>query len=131
MEHPRAMSRRDYIFTSESVSEGHPDKLCDRISDAILDDFLAVEPEARGALGLFVAQLGANALWTWIFFVWREGAWAFAEIVVLWVLIAGTLALFWRIRKLAGLLLIPYLAWVTYAAALTFATWQMNPQLLG
>lgn len=47
------MTRRDYIFTSESVSEGHPDKLCDRISDAILDAFLAEEPEARVACETF------------------------------------------------------------------------------
>ncbi|MEP2641116.1 methionine adenosyltransferase [Roseobacter sp.] len=43
------MSRKNYIFTSESVSEGHPDKVCDRISDAVLDAFIAVEPEARVA----------------------------------------------------------------------------------
>jgi S-adenosylmethionine synthetase len=47
------MSRQDYIFTSESVSEGHPDKVCDRISDAILDAFLAEEPEARVACETF------------------------------------------------------------------------------
>ncbi|MCL7409685.1 methionine adenosyltransferase [Marivivens donghaensis] len=47
------MSRNDYIFTSESVSEGHPDKVCDRISDTILDAFLAEEPEARVACETF------------------------------------------------------------------------------
>lgn len=47
------MSRRNYTFTSESVSEGHPDKVCDRISDAVLDAFLAVEPEARVAAETF------------------------------------------------------------------------------
>jgi S-adenosylmethionine synthetase len=47
------MSRTNYIFTSESVSEGHPDKVCDRISDAVLDAFLAVEPEARVAAETF------------------------------------------------------------------------------
>ncbi|MFQ1701549.1 methionine adenosyltransferase [Loktanella agnita] len=47
------MSRQDYIFTSESVSEGHPDKVCDRISDAILDALLAEEPEARVACETF------------------------------------------------------------------------------
>jgi S-adenosylmethionine synthetase len=41
------LAKRDFVFTSESVSEGHPDKICDRISDAIVDTFLAVEPEAR------------------------------------------------------------------------------------
>jgi len=47
------MSRQNYIFTSESVSEGHPDKLCDRISDAVLDAFLTEEPEARVACETF------------------------------------------------------------------------------
>ena len=47
------MSRKNYIFTSESVSEGHPDKVCDRISDAVLDAFLAEEPEARVAAETF------------------------------------------------------------------------------
>ena len=47
------MARKDYVFTSESVSEGHPDKVCDRISDAVLDAFLAEEPEARVACETF------------------------------------------------------------------------------
>ncbi|SLN59297.1 S-adenosylmethionine synthase [Aquimixticola soesokkakensis] len=47
------MARQNYIFTSESVSEGHPDKVCDRISDAVLDAFIAVEPEARVACETF------------------------------------------------------------------------------
>lgn len=47
------MARQNYIFTSESVSEGHPDKLCDRISDAVLDAFLTTEPEARVACETF------------------------------------------------------------------------------
>ena len=47
------MARSDYVFTSESVSEGHPDKLCDRISDAVLDAFLTIQPEARVACETF------------------------------------------------------------------------------
>ena len=47
------MTRQNYVFTSESVSEGHPDKLCDRISDAVLDAFLSEEPEARVAAETF------------------------------------------------------------------------------
>ena len=87
--------------------------------------------DARGALTLFVVQLAANALWTWMFFGWRLGFASFAEIVVLWLLIAATLVAFWRIRPLAGALLLPYLAWVTFAAALNYALWQANPSLLG
>lgn len=85
---------------------------------------------ASTALTLFLVQLGANALWTWLFFVWRLGAFAFAEILILWVLILCTLVAFWRVRPLAGALLIPYLAWVTYASALTYAVWKGNPGLL-
>ncbi len=54
MEH--CMSRQNYTFTSESVSEGHPDKVCDRISDAVLDAFLAEEPEARVACETFATS---------------------------------------------------------------------------
>lgn len=86
---------------------------------------------ARGALTLFVAQLVANGLWSWLFFAWRQGALAFVEILVLWALIVATLIAFWRIRPLAGALLVPYLLWVTFATALSFTIWQMNPQILG
>lgn len=85
---------------------------------------------ATAALTLYLLQLAANALWPWLFFAWREGAAAFAEIVILWGLIIATLIAFWRIRPLAGALLIPYLAWVSFASVLTWATWQRNPQLL-
>ncbi len=85
---------------------------------------------ARLVLSLYVVQLAANALWTWLFFVWKLGAYAFWEIIVLWVLILSTTIGFWRIRPLAGALLAPYLAWVTFACALTHATWQRNPGLL-
>ncbi|MBK5935006.1 methionine adenosyltransferase [Rhodovulum imhoffii] len=47
------MTRKNYIFTSESVSEGHPDKVCDRISDAVLDAFLAADPQSRVACETF------------------------------------------------------------------------------
>lgn len=86
---------------------------------------------ARIPLLLFAIQLAANALWSWLFFAWRLGAMAFAEVVVLWVLVAATLVAFWRIRRVAALLLAPYLAWVGFAAVLTFAVWRRNPELLG
>jgi tryptophan-rich sensory protein len=86
--------------------------------------------KGKTALALFVVQLGANALWTWIFFAWHQGALAFAEIMLLWCLIVATAASFWRLNVLAAVLLIPYLAWVTFACALTFATWRLNPGLL-
>lgn len=86
---------------------------------------------ARTALALFIAQLAANALWSWLFFAWRLGGPAFAEVLLLWCLIAATAIAFRRIRLLAAVLLLPYLAWVTFAAALTLAVWRLNPALLG
>lgn len=85
---------------------------------------------AGTALSLFLIQLAANALWTWLFFAWQRGVLAFAEILILWVLILGTVVALWRVRPLAGALLLPYLAWVAFAAALTYALWQLNPQIL-
>lgn len=85
----------------------------------------------RSALALFLVQLALNALWSWLFFAWHHGALAFADIVVLWLLIAATLVSFWRIRALAGALLVPYLLWVSFAAALNVSVWQLNPQVLG
>ncbi|MFY9329997.1 MAG: TspO/MBR family protein [Georgfuchsia sp.] len=85
---------------------------------------------SRTALMLFIVQLAANALWTWLFFVWHQGAFAFAEVVLLWSLIVATVAAFWRRHALAAVLLLPYLAWVAFACALTFSTWQLNPALL-
>ena len=85
----------------------------------------------RGALTLFVLQLAVNALWSWLFFGWHRGAFAFADIVLLWLLIVSTLIGFWRVRPLAGALLVPYLCWVSFAAALNFTVWQLNPQILG
>jgi len=84
----------------------------------------------RRALTLFVGQLALNALWTWLFFAWRQGAAAFGEIVLLWIAVALTTWYFGRVRALAAYLLVPYLAWVTFATALTWAVWQRNPGLL-
>lgn len=85
----------------------------------------------RAALSLFIVQLALNALWSWLFFAWHRGAWAFFDIVLLWGLIVATLACFWRVRPLAGALLIPYLFWVSFASALNYSVWRLNPQLLG
>jgi tryptophan-rich sensory protein len=85
---------------------------------------------ARVALALFVVQLALNALWSWLFFAWQRGRLAEIEIVLLLMMIALTLVAFWRVRRLAGTLLVPYLAWVTYATALTFALVRRNPDVL-
>ncbi len=85
--------------------------------------------DARTPLALFIAQLVANALWTWLFFAWQEPGLAFAEILVLWLLIIATIVAFWKVRALAGALLVPYLLWVTFASVLTYSLWQRNPSL--
>ncbi|NEX60977.1 TspO/MBR family protein [Noviherbaspirillum galbum] len=85
---------------------------------------------ARQALALFLLQLALNALWSWLFFGWHLGAPAFADIMVLWAMIVATLVSFWRIKPLAGVLLVPYLLWVSFAAVLNYSVWQLNPHLL-
>lgn len=84
----------------------------------------------RGALLLFLVQLAANSLWTWLFFAWHQGALAFAEILLLWLLIVATVVCFWRVSTVAGVLLLPYLAWVSFASALTLSVWRLNPGVL-
>jgi benzodiazapine receptor len=86
--------------------------------------------ESTVALGLYVVQLAANALWSWLFFGWRIGAFAFVDVLVLLALIVATVAAFWRVRRLAAILLLPYLAWVSFASALTWSVWQGNPGAL-
>ena len=86
---------------------------------------------AFAALSLFIIQLFANALWTWLFFGLNHGALSLAEIAVLWLLIVATIAMFWPLQRVAALMLVPYLAWVSFASALTFALWRLNPTVLG
>jgi translocator protein len=81
---------------------------------------------APTALGLFLVQLVLNVAWSGLFFALQRPDLAFAEIVVLWAAIVATVVAFWRVRPLAGALLLPYLAWVTFAAALNFAIWRLN-----
>ena len=87
-------------------------------------------PQARPAIALHGVQLVFNGLWSWIFFKWQMGALAFVEILFLWGLVLLTLRAFWRVRPLAGALMLPYLASVTFAAALAYAVWQRNPGIL-
>ncbi|MCC4609910.1 TspO/MBR family protein [Xanthomonas campestris] len=86
---------------------------------------------ARLALRMFVLQLALNGLWSWLFFAWHIGAWAFADIVLLWLTLAATIGLFAKRNSVAAWLLVPYLAWVSFAAALNYSVWQLNHQVLG
>lgn len=78
------------------------------------------------ALALWGLQLALNGAWSWLFFGLHEPGIALAEILVLWLAIAATCVHFLETHRVAGLLLVPYLAWVTYAAALNGGIWLMN-----
>jgi tryptophan-rich sensory protein len=78
------------------------------------------------ALTLFVVQLVLNALWSYVFFGLHRISAAFVDIAILWVAILAVTVLFWRIVRLAGVLMFPYLAWVGFASVLNFVLWHMN-----
>jgi translocator protein len=89
------------------------------------------KPEAtRLPLRLFVCQLAVNALWSWLFFAWHQGALALIDVLVLLMLIAATMVSFWRLDRIAAVLLLPYFLWVGFAAALTWAVWRGNQSVL-
>jgi benzodiazapine receptor len=77
-------------------------------------------------LGLFVLQLLLNAAWTWLFFGRYRPDLALIDILVLWMILLGTLISFWSLVPLAGALLVPYLAWVSFASALNGSIWRRN-----
>jgi benzodiazapine receptor len=88
-------------------------------------------PGPKGAaLALFGVQLAVNALWSWLFFDWRQGLLATVDVVVLLALIVATMVLFWRSSRVAAALLVPYALWVSFAAVLTWTIWRSNPALL-
>jgi benzodiazapine receptor len=80
----------------------------------------------RLALSLFALQLALNVGWSLCFFRLRQPGLAFVEILFLWLAILITVAAFGRVSRGAALLLVPYLAWVSFAAFLNFAIWRMN-----
>jgi benzodiazapine receptor len=79
-----------------------------------------------GALALFGVQLGLNLAWSWIFFGGHAPGAAAFEIVLLAVVIAATLRAFRPLDRVAALMLVPYLAWVVFAAGLNIAIWRLN-----
>lgn len=80
----------------------------------------------RQALAWYGLQLVANLLWPLLFFGARRIRFALGELIVLWTLIAGTALQFYRIRPLAGELLLPYFAWTSFAAVLNATIWRLN-----
>jgi tryptophan-rich sensory protein len=81
---------------------------------------------ATPALIAFLIQLGLNAAWPVIFFGMRSPAWALFEIMLLWAAIVASAILFWKVSPLSGALLLPYLAWVSYAGYLNAGIWLLN-----
>jgi tryptophan-rich sensory protein len=80
----------------------------------------------RPAMVMFFAQLALNLAWTLIFFGARSPGLALVEVAALWLSVLLTLIAFYRHSRPAGLMFVPYLAWVSFAAALNAAIWQMN-----
>lgn len=80
----------------------------------------------RRALGWFAVQLLLNVGWSAVFFGLQMPGLAFVEILALWAAIAATLVTSWRVSRPAGVLLAPYLLWVSFAAVLNLAIWRLN-----
>ena len=81
----------------------------------------------RRSLALFAVHLVLNAAWSFLFFGLRSPALGLADIVVLLATIVALVAWWWRLDRVAALLLAPYLAWVSFATALNAAIWRLNP----
>jgi benzodiazapine receptor len=82
--------------------------------------------DAALPLTIFAVQLALNGAWSWLFFALHSLGAAFVDVVLLWAAIVATTVVFWRRSAAAGLLLLPYLAWVSFAAVLNLAIWRLN-----
>ena len=97
------------------------------VAAGLVWDRIAYESEIiQKALLFFIIQLGLNALWSYLFFGLKNPMLAGVEIVLLWLMIYETYFQFAKINKIAGYLLIPYLAWVSFAAVLNASIWWLN-----
>lgn len=82
--------------------------------------------EAGAALAFYASQLALNLVWSVFFFLLRRPDLALADLVLLWLAIGATTVVFWRASPLAGSLMLPYLAWVSFAGCLNAAIWWLN-----
>lgn len=97
------------------------------VAAGLVWDRIAYESEiVQKALLFFIIQLGLNALWSYLFFGLHNPMLAGIEIILLWLLIYETYIQFAKINKIAAYLLIPYLAWVSFAAVLNASIWWLN-----
>lgn len=86
----------------------------------------AKQKEKRRAFAVFGVQLFLNAAWSLLFFGLHNPGFALVDIILMWCAIVGTMVVFYRISKPAAYLLIPYLAWVTFASYLNYVVWALN-----
>ncbi|MBM6500245.1 MAG: tryptophan-rich sensory protein [Flavobacterium sp.] len=84
------------------------------------------EKNVKKAFLFFIIQLALNALWSYLFFGLRNPMLASFEIILLWLMIYETYLQFKKLDKISGYLLLPYLAWVSFATVLTFSIWYLN-----
>lgn len=82
--------------------------------------------DVKLAFGVFAAQMAVNVTWTPVFFGLQEPGWGLAIIVALWALIVATIYAFDRVDRRAAALLVPYLAWVSFAAVLNYEIWRLS-----
>ena len=83
-------------------------------------------PGVKLALVVFALQLALNGLWSIVFFGMQSPGWAFVEIILLWLAVLASTWLSWRVAPAAGWLMLPYLAWVGFAALLNGSIWFLN-----
>ncbi len=84
------------------------------------------QSKVKIALSLFIVQLILNVAWSAVFFGLRDPGMAFVEIIILWIAIFAAIVAFAKVSKTAAFLLLPYLAWVSFASYLNFAIWSLN-----
>jgi tryptophan-rich sensory protein len=94
--------------------------------NSLTDKFLSGEWQKLNIILIFAVQLILNILWSVIFFGLQNPGVAFFELIALWVAIIYTIVNFYRVSKLAGYLLIPYVLWVSFAGVLNFMIWILN-----
>jgi len=84
------------------------------------------QSKVKIALSLFIVQLILNVAWSAVFFGLHDPGMAFVEIIILWIAIFAAIVAFAKVSKTAAFLLLPYLAWVSFASYLNFAIWSLN-----
>ena len=97
------------------------------VAGGLIWNYLESDQEkVKKAFTFFIIQLALNALWSYLFFGLHNPFLALIEIILLWLMIFETYTQFKKIDKIAGMLLIPYLAWVTFATVLNASIWWLN-----